>query len=56
MNSYTTGLSPSAVEYLMYMTIGQSRDIRVDASEIGLNVTSTGLALPCGNTTIVRFE
>jgi 23S rRNA (cytosine1962-C5)-methyltransferase len=55
MNSYTTGLSPSAVEYLMHMTVGQSRDIRTEASEIGLPVTSTGLALPCGNTTIVRF-
>ncbi|MCL1832011.1 MAG: class I SAM-dependent methyltransferase [Oscillospiraceae bacterium] len=55
MNSYTTGLSPSAVKYLMQMTIGRDRKIFVEASEIGLPVTSSALALPCGNTAIVRF-
>jgi len=58
MNSYTTGLSPSAVKYLMHMTLGSggaNRKITVEASEIGLPVTATGFALPCGNTTIVRF-
>jgi 23S rRNA (cytosine1962-C5)-methyltransferase len=56
MNSYTTGLSPSAVRYLMQMTVGRSHRIRTEASEIGLPVTSTGLALPCGNTAIVLFK
>ncbi|MCL2071356.1 MAG: class I SAM-dependent methyltransferase [Oscillospiraceae bacterium] len=55
MNSYTTGLSPSAVKYLMEMTIGTRYKIQTDASEIGLPVKSTGFALPCGNTAIVRF-
>jgi 23S rRNA (cytosine1962-C5)-methyltransferase len=56
MNSYTTGLSPSAVEYLLHMTVGKKYKIHVTADEIGLPVKSTGLALPCGNTAIVRFE
>jgi 23S rRNA (cytosine1962-C5)-methyltransferase len=57
MNSYTTGLSPSAVKYLMEMTIGlKYKKIHTEASEIGLPVKSTGLVLPCGNTTIVRFK
>ncbi|MCL2036749.1 MAG: class I SAM-dependent methyltransferase [Oscillospiraceae bacterium] len=55
MNSYTTGLSPSAVEYLMRMTIGKRHKIHVQADEIGLPVKSTGLALPCGNTAIIVF-
>jgi 23S rRNA (cytosine1962-C5)-methyltransferase len=61
MNSYTTGLSPSAAEYLMHMTIGMEgnkigrREIAVQASEIGLPVMASNLALPCGNTAIVRF-
>jgi 23S rRNA (cytosine1962-C5)-methyltransferase len=55
MNSYTAGLSPAAVEFLMHMTIGSRHKIRVEASEIGLPVQSAGLVLPCGNTAIVRF-
>jgi 23S rRNA (cytosine1962-C5)-methyltransferase len=55
MNSYTTGLSPSAVKYLMQMTVGKKYKIHVEADEIGLPVKSTGIPLPCGNTAIVRF-
>jgi len=55
MNSYTTGLSPSAVKYLMHMTVGKKYKIYANADEIGLPVQSAGLALPCGNTAIVRF-
>ncbi|MCL1865854.1 MAG: class I SAM-dependent methyltransferase [Oscillospiraceae bacterium] len=56
MNSYTTGLSPSAVEYLMQMTVGRKYKIKVEADEIGLPVKSTGLSLPCGNTAIAFFN
>ena len=55
MNSYTTGLSPYAVRYLMEMTVGLGRTVDITATEIGLPVKSCGLVLPCGNTTIVRF-
>lgn len=56
LNSYTTGLSASVMEYLLRMTVGKRFDISVDSQEIGLPVKQTGLALPCGSTAIVRFD
>lgn len=54
LNSYTTGLSPSVMQYILG-TIVQSRfGGEVSADEIGLTVTDTGLALPCGATAIWR--
>lgn len=55
LNSYTTGLSPSVMAYLLNMTVGAQRRIEVDAQEIGLPVKNTGLTIPCGNTAVVRF-
>lgn len=56
LNSYTTGLSASVMEYLLRMTVGSRFNISVNSQEIGLPVKQTGLALPCGSTAIVRFE
>ena len=56
LNSYTTGLSPSVMSYLMQMTIGKRFKITVTSEEIGLPVAQTGLALPCGNTSIALFD
>ena len=56
LNSYTTGLSPSVMAYLLYMTVGKKYRIKVEAEEIALPVDRTGLAIPCGNTAIVHFE
>lgn len=56
LNSYTTGLSPSVMAYLLKMTVGQKYTIKVSAEEIGLPVKNTGLAIPCGNTAIVTFK
>lgn len=55
LNSYTTGLSPSVMSYLLRMTVGKKYSIEVEAEEIALPVSSTGLAIPCGNTAIVNF-
>ena len=55
LNSYTTGLSPSVMSYLLQMTVGGQRKAEISAEEIGLPVKQTGLAIPCGNTAIVRF-
>ena len=52
LNSYTTGLSPSVMEYLLYTCIGEKRGGRITSEEIGIPVRSTGKALPCGNTAI----
>lgn len=56
LNSYTTGLSPSVMAYLLNMTVGKKYKINVEAEEIALPVKKTGLAIPCGNTAIVHFE
>ena len=55
LNSYTTGLSPSVMNYLLEMTVGKRFRIKVTSEEIGLPVKQTGLALPCGGTSIVEF-
>ena len=55
LNSYTTGLSPSIMAYLLKMTVGLKYKIEVNAEEIALPVKNTGLAIPCGNTAIVNF-
>ena len=55
LNSYTTGLSPSVMSYLLKMTVGQRFRADISAEEIGLPVERTGLAIPCGNTAIALF-
>lgn len=56
LNSYTTGLSPSVMSYLLQMTVGRRFKIEVTSEEIGLPVKQTGMPLPCGSTAIVRFS
>jgi 23S rRNA (cytosine1962-C5)-methyltransferase len=50
LNSYTTGLSPSVMQYLLGVTLKARFGGRVSADEIGLKATDTGLVLPCGCT------
>lgn len=52
LNSYTTGLSPAVMEYLLSMQLKKKFGGDVSADEIGLKVTDTGLILPCGSTAI----
>lgn len=53
INSYTTGLSPSVMKYILAAQLGQKwTDAQITADEIGLPVSGTGLALPCGATAI----
>lgn len=52
LNSYTTGLSPSVMAYLLGVLLKPRFGGAVSADEIGLPVTATGLALPCGSTAI----
>lgn len=47
VNSYTTGLAPAVLTYMMRTAL-TGRGGRVESSEIGLPVRSTGLVLPCG--------
>ena len=52
LNSYTTGLSPSVMEYLLGVMLQKRFGGRTSSSEIGLHVTESGLTLPCGSTAI----
>ena len=52
LNSYTAGLSPSVMEYLLSVLLKSRFGGKVSADEIGLPVTRTGLVLPCGSTAI----
>ena len=56
LNSYTTGLSPCVMKYLVTTVISSKRGGTVECDEIGLPVTSTGMALPCGNTAVWRCD
>ncbi len=49
VNSYTTGLSPSAMGYLLSLTLLPKYGGRVEADEIGIPVKQTGAVLPCGS-------
>lgn len=48
INSYTTGLQPAVLSYMMNLCIVPVLGGHVDAEEIGLPVTESGLILPCG--------
>lgn len=48
INSYTTGLQPAVLSYMINTTIVPQFGGRVEAEEIGLPVTESGLILPCG--------
>ncbi len=50
INSYTTGLAPSVLGYLLSLLVGSKYGGKCTWDELGLPVTETGLALPCGAT------
>lgn len=52
LNSYTTGLSPSVMSYILQASIAKKRGGEVWADEIGLPVKASGQVLPCGSTAI----
>ncbi|MBR4780969.1 MAG: class I SAM-dependent methyltransferase [Lachnospiraceae bacterium] len=48
INSYTTGLQPAVLSYMLNSLLVKRFGGKVEADEIGLPVKETGLALPCG--------
>ena len=48
VNSYTTGLAPAVLTYMISTEIVSKHGGHVESQEIGLPVTQTGLILPCG--------
>ena len=56
LNSYTTGLSASTMKYISEVRLLDKRRGTCEADELGLPVTETGLALPCGSSIRVTFK
>lgn len=52
LNSYTGGLSPTILNYMVREYAVKDKKGKVYTDEIGLNITAKGFSLPCGNTTI----
>jgi 23S rRNA (cytosine1962-C5)-methyltransferase len=52
LNSYTTGLSPSVMAYILSEVLSEKFGGEVTADEIGLPVEMSGMPLPCGSTAI----
>ena len=50
INSYTTGLSPSVMQYGLGSLLPKGIGGTLSADEIGLPVTASGMTLPCGAT------
>ena len=48
INSYTTGLQPAVLTYMLSKVLVPKFGGKVESDEIGLPVTETGLTLPCG--------
>ena len=52
LNSYTAGLSPAVMQYLLGMKVQKRFGGYVSSDEIGLKVTQSGFTLPCGSTAL----
>lgn len=48
VNSYTTGLAPAVLTYMITTEVSKVHGGHVESEEIGLPVTKSGLVLPCG--------
>jgi len=48
INSYTTGLQPAVLSYMLKLAIVRKKGGKVESQEIGLPVKGTDLVLPCG--------
>ena len=56
LNSYTGGLSPTILNYMVSRYVSKNKGGRVYTDEIGLYITDKGISLPAGNTTIWTRE
>ncbi len=52
LNSYTGGLSPTILNYMVKTYVTKNLKGEVYTDEIGLPITAKGISMPCGNTTI----
>ena len=52
LNSYTGGLSPTILNYMVNRYVVRGKGGNVSTDEIGLYITDKGISLPAGNTTV----
>ena len=55
LNSYTTGLSPLAMRYIIELRL-PAKNRRIDAEELGLRTEVGGHVLPCGSSVRVTYK
>ncbi|MBO5883961.1 MAG: class I SAM-dependent methyltransferase [Clostridia bacterium] len=48
INSYTTGLSPLAMQYILGMKVARRYGGKMESGELGLRASATKLPIPCG--------
>ncbi len=48
VNSYTTGLSPMAMQYILGLKVASVYGGKIESGELGLRATQSGLCIPCG--------
>lgn len=48
INSYTTGLSPLTMSYILDLKVRKRYGGKIESGELGLRVTESGSPLPCG--------
>lgn len=56
LNSYTTGLSASTMKYITDVRLLSKFNGKSEADELGIPISASGLALPCGSSVRVEFE
>ncbi len=54
VNSYTTGLSPAVMDYMLGEAAASRLGGNTESYELGLRVTQSGRILPCGATSVWR--
>ena len=52
INSYSTGLSKTVLENLLYLTVNKKKNGKISSDEIGIKMRDYPLILPCGVTAI----
>lgn len=56
LNSYTGGLSPTILNFMVKTLVGKNTKCEVFTDEIGLKISARDIIMPCGNTTILTYD
>lgn len=56
INSYSTGLSKTVLENVLYLTVNQKQSGFISSEEIGIPMKNSNLVLPCGVTVMWEKE